>query len=69
MQVMNEQYITDTRGRKVSVILPIRDYRKMLEKLEELEDIRAYDEAVPKNEKSIPAEHVFAEIEAKRNNL
>jgi hypothetical protein len=66
---MKEQYITDTRGRKVSVILPIRDYRKMLEKLEELEDIRAYDEAVSGNEESIPAEQAFAEIEAKRNDL
>lgn len=66
---MNEQYITDTKGRKVSVILPIRDYREMLEKLEELEDIRAYDEAVSGNEESIPAEQAFAEIEAKRNDL
>lgn len=66
---MNEQYITDTKGRKVSVILPIRDYRKMLEKLEELEDIRAYDEAVSGCEESIPAEQVFAEIEAKLNDL
>lgn len=66
---MNEQYITDTKGRKVSVILPIRDYQRMLEKLEELEDIRAYDEAVSENEESIPAEQAFSEIEAKRNDL
>jgi hypothetical protein len=66
---MKEQYITDRRGRKVSVILPIRDYRKMLDKLEELEDIRAFDEAVSENEESIPAEQAFAEIEAKRYDL
>jgi len=66
---MNEQYITDTKGRKVSVILPIRDYRKMLEKLEELEDIKAYDEAVSESEESVPAEQAFAETEAKRNDL
>lgn len=66
---MKEQYITDTKGRKVSVILPIRDYRKMLDKLEELEDIRAYDEAVSGKEESIPARQAFTEIEAKRNDL
>lgn len=66
---MKEQYITDTKGRKVSVILPIRDYRKMPDKLEELEDIRAYDEAVSGKEESIPARQAFAEIEAKRNDL
>jgi len=66
---MKEQYITDKKGRKVSVILPIRDYREMLDKLEELEDIRAYDEAVSGSEESIPAEQAFTEIEAKRNDL
>nr|WP_217652713.1 hypothetical protein [Tangfeifania diversioriginum] len=49
--------------------MPIRDYREMLDKLEELEDIRAYDEAVSGSEESIPAEQAFAEIEARRNDL
>lgn len=66
---MKEQYITDTRGKKLSVILPIKVYREMLEKLEELDDIRAYDESVSGKEESIPAEQVFAEIETKRNDL
>ena len=65
---MKEQYITDTRGRKVSVILPINDYREILDKLEELEDIKAYDESVSENEESISAEQAFSEIEAKRND-
>ena len=66
---MKTQYITDTRGRKLSVILPIRDYNEIMEKLEELEDLKAYDEAVSRNEKAIPAEQAFKEIEAKRNDL
>ncbi len=66
---MKEQYITDTNGKKVSVILPIRDYRKMLEKLEELEDIKAYDGPISGCDESIPAEQAFNEIEAKRNDL
>ena len=66
---MKEQYITDTRGKKVSVILPITDYRERLEKLAELEDIWAYDESVSEKEEPSTAEQAFAEIEAKRNDL
>jgi len=66
---MRTQYITDTKGRKVSVILPIRDYNKMIEELEELEDIRAYDEAKASGEEAIPFEKAFKEIEAKRHDL
>jgi hypothetical protein len=43
--ISNVQYITDIRGANISVILPIKDYERMVEELEELEDIRLYDEA------------------------
>ena len=36
---VNPQYITDNSGKKLSVILTIKDYEAILEKLEELEDI------------------------------
>jgi hypothetical protein len=51
---MKTQYITDTNGKKVSVILPIDDFNKMLDELEELEDLRAFDEARIKKESTIP---------------
>jgi hypothetical protein len=41
----NTHYITDQRGKKISVVLPIKDYNRMIEELEEIEDIRLYDEA------------------------
>ncbi len=44
---MKAQYITDTQGKKVSVVLPIRSYKKILAELEEIEDLRAYDRATP----------------------
>ena len=40
-----QQYITDEQGNKVAVILPIQEYEKMCEDLDELEDIRLYDQA------------------------
>ena len=42
---MKAQYVTDTQWKKVSVVLPIRSYKKILAELEELEDLRAYDRA------------------------
>jgi hypothetical protein len=42
---MKTQFITDNDGKKVAVILPITSYQKMLEELDELEDIRLYDRA------------------------
>jgi hypothetical protein len=48
------QYITDKKGKKLSVVLSITQYKKMLEDLEELEDIRLYDAVKARKEKSIP---------------
>jgi PHD/YefM family antitoxin component YafN of YafNO toxin-antitoxin module len=50
MWALKEQYIEDNKGKKLAIILPIDEYERMLEKLEELEDIRLYDEVKAKNE-------------------
>ena len=50
---MKEQFITDNKGRKISVVLPLSDYKKMQEELEELEDIRVYDEVKARKEERI----------------
>ena len=42
---MKTQFVTDDHGKKVAVILPIKDYQKMLEDIEDIEDVRLYDEA------------------------
>ena len=60
------QYITDQIGNKVSIILPIRDYERMIEELDELEDIRLYDEAKASIQEYLPADEVFSSIETKR---
>jgi flagellar motility protein MotE (MotC chaperone) len=39
------QYVVDEQGKRVGVMLPIEEYERMLEELEESEDIRAADEA------------------------
>jgi len=60
------QYITDNKGKKLSVVLPIKDYKRIMDELEELEDIRLYDEAMANKETSLPVDKAFKLIEAKR---
>jgi PHD/YefM family antitoxin component YafN of YafNO toxin-antitoxin module len=63
---MKTQYITDNEGKKVSVILPIRDYEKMIEDLEELEDIKAYDRAKARKSDPVPFDQAVKELEQLR---
>jgi PHD/YefM family antitoxin component YafN of YafNO toxin-antitoxin module len=42
---VSARYVVDENGKRVSVILPVEEYERMLEELEELEDLRLYDEA------------------------
>lgn len=67
MLTVHPQYITDTTGNKSLVILPANEFDTLMEELEELEDIRLYDEA-KKNDtgERIPMEEAFKMIEANR---
>ena len=50
------QYITDSKGKRKGVFLTLKEYKRMMEELEDAEDVRLYDEAKARNEKSIPFE-------------
>lgn len=63
---MKTQFITDDQGKKLAVILPIKEYNKMVDDLEELEDIRLFDEAKKGKQEFMDAEQAFREIEEKR---
>ena len=38
---MKIQFLTDTKGKKKAIVLPIKMYEKMIEDLEEMQDILA----------------------------
>jgi len=66
MLVIHPQYIKDTAGKSL-VILPQNEFDTLMEELDELEDIRLYDEA--KNNDTgerIPMDEAFKQIEANR---
>ena len=65
---LNPQFITDTAGKRL-VILPMKEYKSMLDEIEQLEDIKRYDKAKTRNEKSIPIDIAFKTIEANRKKL
>jgi PHD/YefM family antitoxin component YafN of YafNO toxin-antitoxin module len=61
-----ERFVVDEAGNRVAVLLDLTEYQSMLEELEELESIRAYDLAKASGEKPIPFEQAVQEIERNR---
>ena len=59
MLTIHPHYITDKAGKKISVVLPMNDFKAIMEELEELEDIRLYDEAKKSPEDSVPIDEAF----------
>ena len=55
------QFLTNEKGEKIAVVLSIEEYEKILEELEDLEDIRACEEARTSGERPIPLEQALAE--------
>ena len=50
---IHPQYVTDERGERVSVIVPIQQWQQVLDELDELNAIRLYDEIKARNEPTI----------------
>lgn len=61
------RYVTDEAGRRVEVIMSVKEYERLVEAFEELEDIRIHDDALEETERTgarpRPLEEVVAEIE------
>ena len=63
MDAHEERYLVDKNGNRVSIVLDIEAYQKLLADLEELESIRAFDQAKASLETPIPFEQAVTEIE------
>jgi hypothetical protein len=66
MLTVHPQYITDSTGKKLSVVLPLDEFETIMEDLEELNDIRLYDEAKSDTEPAVPIDEAFKMIEEAR---
>lgn len=52
-KTLHPQYIIDEQGQRVSVVLPIQQWQRMLDELEELDDIQLYDKVKARKEPTI----------------
>ncbi len=59
-------FIVDDKGHKISAIVPIKKYEQLISELEELEDMKAYDNAMKKKQKYIPLEAALKEADTLR---
>jgi hypothetical protein len=61
----NPQFVINDEGQRTAVLLDLETYAEMLEAVEELDDIRAYDAAKERqgDDELIPIEQAMAEFE------
>ena len=64
MSTSTEQFVVDEGGNRTAVLLGIERYSELLEAQEELESIRAYDEAKASNDEAIPFAQSFFTLKA-----
>lgn len=64
----NEQpcFVTDEAGNRIAVIIDADRYEELVEALEELEEIRAFDEAKATDDEAVPFQQAVEEIERAR---
>jgi hypothetical protein len=62
---VKEKIVLDEKGRKVLVILDAKDYKRLLNYIEDIEDVIAYDKAKLTKSKVVPFEQAVKEIETK----
>lgn len=66
MPTDKERFVVDESGKRTAVLLDIERYSELLQAQEELESIRAYDEAKASGDDAVPFAQAVREIEGKR---
>ena len=56
MIAVHPKYVVDTKNHPQAILLPMAEWKKVVSELEELDDIRAYDQAKSKAGERIPFE-------------
>ena len=63
MSTNSEQFVVDQSGNRTAVLLDIERYSELVKAQEELEALRAFDEAKASTDESIPFSQAVREIE------
>jgi hypothetical protein len=62
MITVHKEYLVDDAGNRKAVVLPLPAWQQIQEELEELDDIRAYDESKAQPSEPVPFEEAMREI-------
>lgn len=62
---LKERYVVDEAGNRIAVLIDIEEYKKILEALEGLESINAYDAAKASNDEIISFDKAIEAIESR----
>jgi len=57
------QYLVDGNQQRKAVVISVKDWARIVEELEELDDIRAYDKAKAGPQDAVPFEQCVHEID------
>jgi len=62
MVTIHPEIVIDRAKKPKAVLLPYSEWNQVIEDLEELDDIRAYDSAKARHDESIPFEQAIKEL-------
>ena len=62
------EYLVDEKQERKAVVVPVQEWERIVEELEELDDIRAYDEAKSGPQETICFDQAVREIEEGRED-
>lgn len=65
MITVHPQYAVDEKQHRKAVLLPVSEWDRVVEELEELDDVRAYDAAKSGSQDAVPFEQAVREIQGK----
>ena len=63
MVTLHPEYVVDDKDKRKAVLLPVDEWERVVDELEELEDIRLYDAAKEEAGEAIPFEQAIKEID------
>ena len=66
MIALHPEFVVNGKAEKKAVLLPIAEWKRLMENMEELEDIRAYDKAKAEpNDAAVPFEKAVRQIKGR----
>lgn len=62
MVMIHPEYVVDEHQHRKAVLLPVVEWEQIMDELEELDDIRAYDQAKSSSQEKISFDQAVQEI-------